>query len=199
MKLQAYNLSFSYIQGKKVLENFDLSLTNQEKLGIWAPSGTGKTTLCKILASYLKPSRGQVLLDGQDIHKMKGYCPIQLIGQHPEYSVNPRLKIGASLKDSPPINASIFEGLGIDIDWLNRYPHELSGGEIQRCCIARALGNDTRFLIADEITTMLDIISQSQIWSFLLAELERRQIGLIAVTHNQHLLSQITERVITLP
>ena len=71
-----------------------------------------------------------------------------------------------------------MDGLGIEPDWLNRYPSELSGGELQRFCIARALGQRTRFLLADEISTMLDLITQSQLWNFLLEEVKNREIGL---------------------
>lgn len=77
---------------------------------------------------------------------------------------------------------------------MNRYPQELSGGELQRFCIARALGKGTRFLIADEISTMLDLITQSQIWNFLLKEVEERQIGLVVVSHSEPLLERIGVR-----
>ncbi len=66
--------------------------------------------------------------------------------------------------------------------------------ELQRFCIARALGKETRFLIADEISTMLDLITQSQIWNFLLDEVKRREIGLIVVSHSEALLKQVAER-----
>lgn len=88
------------------------------------------------------------------------------------------------------------ERLGIREEWLTRYPDELSGGELQRFCIARALGEETRFLLADEITAMLDLASQKEIWLFLLEELERRNIGLIAVSHSEKLLEEVCHRVI---
>ena len=88
-----------------------------------------------------------------------------------------------------------MEGLGIEPDWLNRYPAELSGGELQRFCIARALGERTQFILADEISTMLDLITQSQIWSFLVREAEERSIGLLAVSHSTPLLWQVCTRV----
>ena len=67
------------------------------------------------------------------------------------------------MKDGNPIKRCL-ELLGIDQEWLERWPNELSGGELQRFCVARALGPNTRFLIADEMTTMLDAITQAQIW-----------------------------------
>ena len=75
--------------------------------------------------------------------------------------------MGEVLKRGDQVEKRIIDGLGIELDWLNRYPSELSGGELQRFCIARALGQRTRFLLADEISTMLDLITQSQLWNFL--------------------------------
>ena len=81
---------------------------------------------------------------------------------------------------------------------MNRFPTELSGGELQRFCIARALGQRTRFLLADEITTMLDLITQSQIWHFLIEETERRNIGMLVVSHNPELIGKVCTRIVEL-
>lgn len=194
MMLEAKDISFGYKQGVTILKNFQLAMGNHERVGIVAPSGFGKTTLCQILSGYIKPKQGQVLLDGQDIHKMKGYCPVQMIWQHPEKSVNPRLRMKDTIAEGDEIEDRIMDELGIERDWFNRFPGELSGGEVQRFCIARALGKRTKFLIADEISTMLDLITQSQIWSFLLKEVEKRNIGLIAVTHSNALMKHIATR-----
>ena len=91
-----------------------------------------------------------------------------------------------------------LEKIGIEQEWMERWPIELSGGELQRFCIARALAPQTQFLIADEMTTMLDVITQAQIWEFLLKETAERNIGLLAVTHNPALASRICTRVIDL-
>ena len=93
------------------------------------------------------------------------------------------------------VEESVIRGLGIEKDWQNRFPAEISGGEMQRFCIARALGKRTRFLLADEISTMLDLITQSQIWSFLVEEVEKREIGLLAVSHSMPLLEQVCTRI----
>lgn len=198
MILAAKDISFGYKQGVTILENFQLRVENHERVGILAPSGFGKTTLCQILAGYIKPQKGQVLLDGQDIHKLKGYCPVQMIWQHPEKAVNPRLRIKDTIAEGDEIEDRIIDGLGIERDWFNRFPGELSGGEVQRFCIARALGKRTQFIIADEISTMLDLITQSQIWNFLLQEVARRKLGLIAVTHSQALMDHIATRQVVL-
>lgn len=194
MILEGKNLTFSYEENeRKILDHVDLRVENTEKAAILGPSGFGKTTLCKILAGYLKPDGGEVLIDGKPLPQ-KGYCPVQMIWQHPEKAVNPRLKMRQVLLEGQEVTERIVKGLGIEEDWMNRYPQELSGGELQRFCIARALGKGTRFLIADEISTMLDLITQSQIWNFLLKEVEERQIGLVVVSHSEPLLERIGVR-----
>ena len=199
MKLEARALSFRYDNGnRQILNNLSMTLTSTDRLGLIAPSGFGKTTFCKILAGYEKPDSGEVLLDGKPLSDWKGYCPVQMIWQHPELSVNPRWKMGEVLKEGDQVEQRIMDGLGIEPDWLNRYPSELSGGELQRFCIARALGQRTRFLLADEISTMLDLITQSQLWNFILEEVKNREIGLLAVSHSDALLERICTKMLIL-
>ena len=196
MELEAREATFYYPGKKKhpVLDHVNLTIAPGERVGLKGKSGRGKTTLCRLLAGYEAPKGGQILLDGKEVRAYRGVCPVQMIWQHPERAVNPRLKMEKILSDGGQVEDRIIEGLGIEEDWLNRYPQELSGGELQRFCIARALGKETRFLIADEISTMLDLITQSQIWNFLLEEVKRREIGLIVVSHSEALLKQVAER-----
>ena len=199
MKLEARDISFRYGEGERqVLAHVDLTVESGERVGIMAPSGFGKTTLLKILAGYERPESGEVLLDGTPLERFRGYVPVQMIWQHPEQAVNPRVRMQAVLQEGDSISERLIEGLGIERDWCNRYPGELSGGELQRFCIARALGERTRFLIADEISTMLDPITQSQIWNFLLAEVKERKIGLLVVSHDEKLMEQVCDRIMRL-
>ena len=198
MILEAKRISFGYRKGVTILDQVQITIESHERVGIVAPSGFGKTTLCQILAGYIKPISGQVLLDGKDIYKIQGYCPVQMIWQHPEKAINPRLRMKDIIAEGDEIEKRIMDGLGIERDWLNRFPGELSGGEMQRFCIARALGKRTKFLIADEISTMLDLITQSQIWNFLLTEVTERKIGLIVVTHSNPLMERIATRQVVL-
>lgn len=196
MRLEAENLSFQYDNGnRKILNHLNLALDSSERLGLTAPSGFGKTTCCKILAGYMKPDQGEVLLDGVPLSSYKGYCPVQMVWQHPELSVNPKLKMREVLQEGDRLEQRIVDGLGIEKDWLDRYPGELSGGELQRFCIARALGERTKFLLADEISTMLDLITQSQIWNFLIEETKKREIGLLVVSHSEELLKRVCTRI----
>lgn len=199
MKLEARELSFRYDNGnRQILNKMSMTLESTDRLGLIAPSGFGKTTFCKILAGYEELDSGEVLLEGKPLSAWKGYCPVQMIWQHPELSVNPRWKMGEVLQEGDQVEKRIIDGLGIEPDWLNRYPSELSGGELQRFCIARALGQRTRFLLADEISTMLDLITQSQLWNFLLEEVKNREIGLLAVSHSEVLLERICTKIVRL-
>lgn len=195
MRLEAKNISFRYDNGNgQILNDLTMHMDSGDRLGLIAPSGFGKTTCCKILAGYERPDKGEVILDGKPLSSYKGYCPVQMIWQHPESSVNPRLKLREVLKEGDGVEKRIIEGLGIEAEWLNRYPAEVSGGELQRFCIARALGGGTKFLLADEISTMLDLITQSQIWNFLISEVKKRGIGLLVVSHSEGLLKRICTR-----
>lgn len=197
--LKVENVSFRYGRKKDwVLRNLSFSLGPKERLGIIAPSGYGKSTLAKIMAGLNQPTRGKVILSTQRDKKNKNFNPIQLIYQHPEQAVNPRWSIKRILSETGQQQPEILEALGIEEEWLNRLPHELSGGQLQRCCIARSLASDTQILIADEISTMLDTVTQAQLWGHILAEVDRREIGLIVISHNEGLLQRICTRQIDL-
>lgn len=197
MILQAKDVSFQYKKdGQMVLNHVSFEVGEGERVGLRGKSGIGKTTLCRLLAGYEKPTEGEILLDGKPIMSYKGYCPVQMVWQHPEQAVNPRRRMYTVLEEGDQIDARIIEGLGIEEDWKNRFPAELSGGEMQRFCIARALGAQTRILLADEISTMLDLITQSQIWNFLLEEAKRRNLGMVVVSHSDALLERVCTRIV---
>ena len=198
MPLEAKNIYFKYDRKSPwILENRSLTVENGARLAIFAPSGYGKTTLAMLLSGYLKPTAGEILLDGKPLPK-KGVSPVQLIYQHPEKAINPRWRLGRVLEESGQIDDDILDAFGIERAWLSRFPRELSGGELQRFCVARALISGAEYLICDEISTMLDVITQAQLWNLLLSEAEKRNMALIAVTHNRHLASRIAEKTIDL-
>ncbi|MBQ1281230.1 MAG: ATP-binding cassette domain-containing protein [Oscillospiraceae bacterium] len=198
MALEAKELSFRY--GKKlpfVLENCSLRVERGETLALFAPSGYGKTTLAMLLAGWLAPTSGEVLLDGKPLPK-SGLCPVQLICQHPEKAINPRWHLRQVLEESGNLREDVLDAFGIERAWLDRFPRELSGGELQRFCVARALMSGADYLICDEISTMLDVITQAQIWGTVLEEAKKRNMGIIAVTHNRHLAARIATRTFDL-
>ncbi len=166
-------------------------------VGLTAPSGFGKTTLGKILAGYQRPESGRVTIDGAEI-KSKGYHPVQLIFQHPEKAVNPKWKMRKVLAETEMPSRELLEAMGIQNGWLDRWPSELSGGELQRFCVTRALSEKTKFLIADEMTTMLDAITQAQIWNTVLGYARLHKIGVVVISHDQPLLERICDRIVNL-
>ena len=171
-----------------------ITVEKGERLALIAPSGRGKSTLAMILAGYLKPSSGQVLADGRPL-PAKGVCPVQMIFQHPEKAVNPRWRLRRVLEESGRADRIIPDLLGIEPAWADRFPGELSGGELQRFCVARALMSGADYLICDEISTMLDVITQARIWEVVLKEADRRNMGVIIITHNRHLALKTADRI----
>lgn len=201
MILEARDVTF-YYRGRRhtpVLENFSMSVSSGERVGLKAPSGRGKTTLCRLLAGYEKPAKGQVLLDGRPVREYRGVCPVQMVWQHPETVVDPLLTLGKTLNEAGAVEQRLLDALHIEPGWLTRYPSELSGGELQRFCLARALNPEVRFLLCDEISAMLDLVTQAQIWKFLLEEAQRRGLGMLVVSHDEALLEKVCTRVETMP
>lgn len=198
MQLEAKNISFRYTADTPyILKDLSFTVDEGERVGIVAPSGYGKTTFVKILAGYERPTNGQVLLGGKPL-AAKGALPVQLICQHPENGINPRWKMRRVLEEAGQFSEEVLAAMGIEPEWLARYPRELSGGELQRFCVARSLCAQTKFLIADEMSTMLDVITQAQIWNYLLAQADKRGIGLLVVTHNPALAQRVCTRVVDL-
>lgn len=198
MQIEARNVSFRYDERQPwILQDVSLKVEEGERVGLIGPSGYGKSTLVKLMSGYLKPIKGEILLDGEPL-STKGKSPVQLIYQHPEKAINPRWKMKKVLQESGMFRKEVMEALGIEKDWLERYPRELSGGELQRFCVARSLFPGTHFLFADEMSTMLDVITQAQIWSLMLKEVEQRNLGLLMVTHNAELAKKVCTRMINL-
>lgn len=193
MTLEARNITFRYPRRGSAppLEGVNLTLRSGERLGLSAPSGRGKTTLCKVLAGWERPEKGEVLLDGAPLPRFRGFCPVQLLWQHPEEVVDPLLPLRRTLEEAGPVDPALLEGLGVRDSWLERYPSELSGGELQRICVARALRPELRFLLCDELSAMLDLATQAEIWKFLLDQAERRSLGLLIVSHDAKLLGRL--------
>ncbi len=198
MALEAKNISFRYGRRQPwILEGRSIPIDRGQRLAVFAPSGFGKTTLAMLLAGYLEPVRGEVLLDGKQLPR-KGICPVQLIFQHPEKAVNPRWKLKKVLEESGSLREEVLDAFGMEQAWLERFPRELSGGELQRFCVARALMSGADYLICDEISTMLDGITQAQIWKVIFKEAEKRNMGILTVTHNRYLAERTATGIIDL-
>lgn len=214
MSLVAQDIHFAYPGGCELYGGFSLHVEPGERVALTAPSGAGKTTLCRILAGYLMPQRGSVIVDGMELvsaarglRPQHGPRPMQLIWQHPEQAFDPYMRLGASLLEASEGNTvrnasvwdeaqrTLFDRFGIREAWLSRFPHELSGGELMRLAIVRALLVGPRYLICDEMTAMLDAVTQAQVWRALIDIACECDMGLVIVSHSPALLARVVTRV----
>lgn len=194
MALVGENLGYYYRKDHWILQDINISIAPGEVLGLSGYSGCGKTTLARMLAGYVPPRAGRVMLDGRPLAR-RSFRPVQLIYQHPEKAINPKWRMKDVLNESYTPSPEILEAFEIRKEWLDRWPLELSGGEKQRFSIVRALHHDTQYIIADEMTTMLDAITQAQIWRAFLNICQSRSIGVVVVSHEESLLHRLCDRV----
>ena len=193
MKLKATNISFKYPSAKNyLLKDINLELDNKKIMGLIGDSGSGKSTLCKILSGYVQKYEGEVSFDDAPLPK-KGFKPVQLIYQHPEKVMNPKWKMKDVLGESWDVDEKTLSEFGIQKSWLTRFPQQLSGGELQRFSVLRALNPKTKFIIADEMTTMLDAITQVQILDSVLKLVKERNMGFLLVSHDMDLVDTICD------
>lgn len=195
MLLEGRGLGYRYGRANWLFRGVDVTVGEGEVVGLAGPSGSGKTTLARLLAGYEQPLEGHVWLDSRS-WSARGAHPVQMVLQHPERAVNPRWRMREVVHEAWRPSSADWARWGIDASWLERRSIELSGGELQRLCIVRALGPGTRFLIADEMTTMLDAVTQAGIWHAVLEEVRRRGIGLMVISHDQRLLARLCDRVL---
>lgn len=194
MELKGENISFKYKTSKNwILKDLNISIKSNEIKGLIGDSGSGKSTLCKILAGYNNKYTGKVSLDNNINFNNNGFNPVQLIFQHPEQTMNPKWKMEDILFESWDVDEDLIDSFGIQKSWLKRWPNELSGGELQRFAVLRALSPNTNFLIADEMTTMLDAVTQVQILDLVVDISKKRDIGILLVSHDKELIKKICD------
>lgn len=195
--------------GDKIIFNdINFSVDAGECLGIVGRSGCGKSTLVKIIARFIPADSGEIFLDGQNITNEKNlksiYAKMQMIFQMPEDSFDPRKTLGWSI--SEPMRNFNFKNIdertknllievGLTPDFVEKYPHEVSGGQCQRAAIARAISLSPKLLICDEATSALDVTAQSQVISLLNKLRTEKQIAILFITHDLKILEKIGGRV----
>lgn len=208
MSLAAERISFAYPNGRALYRGFSLAVEPGERVALAAPSGSGKTTLCRLLAGYLEPDGGTVSVDGVPLvplSRRRGAAarrpmPVQLLAQHPEQAFDPRLPMEKSMREGSVAGPSdvLLSRFGVRPEWLSRFPHELSGGELMRLAMVRALAARPRYLIADESTAMLDAVTQVEIWRALMRTADADGLGIVLVSHSPALVRRVATRVATL-
>ena len=196
----------------QALAHVDLALHRGETLGLMGPSGCGKSTLCRILLRLIEPDQGQILFGGQDITHAKGKellsfrRRVQLISQRPESFFDPRFRLGDSILE--PLSfygisktqgrqqlQQLLDEVKLTDELLTRYPHQVSGGEIQRLSLCRALLLSPQVLVLDEPTSMLDVSVQAQILHILRRLRERHGLSYLFITHDREAAAYLCHRI----
>jgi len=196
--LEARNIHYDHAaQAASALRGVSLSVKPGAVVGVFGASGAGKSTLARVLAGHLRATAGAVTIDGA-APPTRGFKPIQLVFQNAETAFNPRWKLGDSLKESWTPDTSVLAAFEISPGLLDRFPCEVSGGELQRVALVRAFSPATRFLICDESSAMIDPINQAKIWKSLLTLARSRRCGIIAIAHSRALLEAVSDRMFEL-
>ncbi len=196
------------------LDGVDLEVNKGETLGVVGESGCGKSTLARCLVKLYEPTEGKILYRGENVleykrrENMRYHTKIQMIFQDPYSSLDPRVSIRKMLEqvldnhalaktkqEKEERIAELMESVGLDVEHLNRFPHEFSGGQRQRLCIARALAVEPEIIIADESVSALDVSIQAQTLN-LFEELQARfGLTFIFISHDLSVVGHISHRV----
>lgn len=198
----------------KAVDDVSLSIPQGKTLALVGESGSGKSTLAKTIIRLLEPNGGQILFDGRDLSHLSNRAmqalrsDLQIVFQDPYSSMNPRMRVRQILSEGMKalhLNRSrrqrldrmheLLELTGLPEDSLNRYPHEFSGGQRQRLCIARALAVDPKLIVCDEPTSALDVSVQAQILNLLKDLQNRLGLSYLFITHNISVVSYIADDV----
>ncbi len=214
--LTAEHVCKTFPVGKRQLTAVDdvsFTLRRGEMLGIVGESGCGKSTLARIISGSLNATSGRLVLEGVEYLALKGAHRrefrrnIQMVFQDPLSSFSPRMRIGTYLTEPrrnydhiPKARAltearELLEQVGLPPEFTERYPHELSGGQLQRVAIARAIAIHPALLLCDEATGALDVSIQRQIAELLMEIVARQNIGSILIGHDPALVRSMAQRV----
>ncbi|GAA4039859.1 ABC transporter ATP-binding protein [Nonomuraea soli] len=184
---------------RTVLDGLAFELEPGAIVGLAGPSGCGKSTLARVLALMLKPASGTVSVDGTAVRGWRQRAPralrtgVALLYQQPRLAVDPRLTLRAIVAEPCAANRvtlddGVFDRVGLTADLLTRRPHEVSDGQLQRACLARALAMRPRYLLCDEMTSMLDASTQALLVGVVRQYREESGAGVLAISHDDVLL-----------
>lgn len=197
----------------QVLHDVNFSLKENETVGLFGISGSGKTTIGRCMVLLERPEVGEILFEGRDILKMNRNeisrirPRMQMIFQHPETSLNPKMKALECIAEPLVIHRKLgrdevnsevkrlMAQVGLRPEHLERYPHQLSGGEIQRAILARIISLEPKFIVADEPTSMLDASVQAQILRLMMKLQKDTGVTYLFISHDLDVLRAVCDRI----
>jgi peptide/nickel transport system ATP-binding protein/oligopeptide transport system ATP-binding protein len=213
--LSARHLSKRFGKAVHAVDDVSLELAAGETLGIVGESGSGKSTTAKLILRLLDADGGTIEFEGRDLRKLRGGAlrairrRLQLVPQNPQTSFNPRLTIGQSIafnlvvhgtgrRDAQTRTAALLDRVGVVSDHARKLPRELSGGQLQRCAIARALATDPVLVVCDEAVSALDKSVQAQVLN-LFSELQREiGVAFLFISHDLAVVEHLADRVLVM-
>lgn len=201
----------------KAVDGVSFDVYEGETFGIVGESGCGKTTTGKAIVRLLKPTAGEILFDGQDIHRKAARAEqkelarqIQLIFQDPYSSLDPRFTVGRIIGEPLAVHGSLnrtqrrekvlslMEDVGLGAQQYAKFPHEFSGGQRQRIGVARALALNPRLIVCDEPVSALDVSIQAQILNLLQDLQQKYSLTYIFISHNLSVVKHLCNRIMVM-
>ena len=208
---------FAATRSLRAVDGISLTLRAGETLGIVGESGCGKSTLARAILQLLPANSGRVVWLGRDLTKenqaeiRRARKDFQIVFQDPLASLDPRMPVGVSISEplralEPGLSraeirtrvAAMMAKVGLDPSWINRYPHELSGGQNQRVGIARAMIVEPKMVVCDEAVSALDVSIQAQIVALIKSLQAQTGMALIFISHDLSVVRQLSHRVMVL-
>ncbi|MFD6105189.1 ABC transporter ATP-binding protein [Nocardia salmonicida] len=185
-----------------VIHGVDLQIGRGEIVGITGDSGSGKTTLARTMSGLLTPTSGTVTVDGQTPRQARG--TVAMVFQSPRAATDPHFTLAQIIAEPARIRrttvpdlTTLATAVGLTPDLLDRRPHALSDGQLQRACLARALAQNPRYLILDEATAMLDAATTATIIRLVITR-AADNFGVLLISHDESLLGAACTRIATM-